>query len=100
SHRIHTAQVGHGKRRKSDWGRADRRTSMAAAGDWLCGFIPGRLRVGGVVHGLGAKARIRALCGVSDRDRNSGAGVRRKTGELKTGSAGVPPAWWADRMPA
>ena len=58
------------------------RTRMGGAGDWLCGFIPGRLRVGGVVHGLGAEAWIRAVCGVSDRGRNSGAGVRRKTGGL------------------
>ncbi len=49
------------------------------AGDWVCGFISGRLCVGGVVHGLGEKARVCALCGVSDRRGNSGAGVRGET---------------------
>src|ERR1700694_1481955 len=52
---------------------------MAGARHWLRGFILGGLRVGRLVHGVGAEARICAVRGVPDRCRNSGAGVCRTT---------------------
>src|SRR5216683_6035137 len=49
---------------------------MGSARNWFRGLICGCVRLGRVVHGLGAKARLCAVRGVPDCGWDSGAGVR------------------------
>ena len=57
-------------RNRSSW--------LDAARHWLRDFLRSGLRVSGLVHGLGTKARLRPLRNLPHRSRNSGSGVRSK----------------------
>ena len=48
---------------------------MGSAGNWIRYLISGGLYVGSVVHGLGAEAWVRAICGLSNHCGGFGAAL-------------------------
>ena len=79
-HALHAVQVAARQRRESDRRLADRRAWLDRARHRLRRLVHRRLWLGGVVHGLGPQARIRAVRGLPHYRRSAGAGVRGEIG--------------------